>query len=81
MDPDGRKAAVSFRTEDFLAAIRLFQEVAEVAEARDHHPDLHLEGWNRVRVETWSHDVGGLTERDEGLAWALDPLLRRAGLA
>ena len=81
VEPDGKKAGVSFETEDFLAAIRLFEEVARVAEDLEHHPDLHLEQWNRVRIVTWSHDAGGLTDRDERLARALDPLLRRAGLA
>ena len=80
VEPDGRKVGVSFRTKDFLSALRLFQEVAEVAERLEHHPDLHLEEWNRVRVVTWSHDAGGLTERDEALARALDPVLRRHGL-
>lgn len=75
--PDGRKAGVSLRTKDFMDAIRLFGEVAEVAERLDHHPDLHLEGWNRVRVETYSHDVGALTPRDEALARAVQPILDR----
>lgn len=81
VEPDGKKAGVALRTKDFLSALRLFEEVGKVAEDLEHHPDLHLEEWNRVRIVTWSHDAGGLTERDEALARALDPLLRRHGLA
>ena len=29
-----------------------------------HHPDLHLESWNKVRIVLSTHSVGGLTEND-----------------
>ena len=29
-----------------------------------HHPDLHLEGWNKVSIVLNTHSVGGLTEND-----------------
>jgi len=38
-----------------------------------HHPDL-LVGWGRVRVQTWTHDAGGLTDKDYELARAIDAL-------
>lgn len=78
VEEDGARVAASLETADFLAAVRLFGRIAEVAEALEHHPDLHLEGYNRVRVVTYSHDVGRLTRRDERLAHALQPLLDEA---
>jgi len=45
--------------------------VGEAAEAQGYHPDLHL-AWGRVDVETWTHDVGGLTESDLQLAEEID---------
>lgn len=74
----GTRAATRLETADFLTAIRLFGRIAEEAERLEHHPDLHLEGYNRVRIVTYSHDVGGLTRRDERLAHALQPLLDEA---
>lgn len=79
-DADGKKVGVSVRTKDFLSALRLFQRVGEIAEEMEHHPDLHLEEWNRVRIVTWSHDAGGLTDRDERLARALHHILQDEGL-
>lgn len=67
--------SLELRTRDFLEALELFRAIGEVAEELEHHPDLHLEEWNRVRIETWSHDVGGLTERDERLAGRIAQLL------
>lgn len=78
--PDGRKAAIAFQAPDFMAAIRLFHRIADAAEAMEHHPDLHLESYDRVRIETYSHDVGRLTSRDEALADALHRILVDEGV-
>ena len=80
VSPDGKRMSVDLQTKDFLDALDLFREVGEVAEELEHHPDLHLEEWNKVRIVTWSHDAGGLTGRDERLAERLSAVLRARGL-
>lgn len=80
LSADGKRAGIAFQTKDFLEALDLFREVGALAEDMEHHPDLHLQEWNRVRIETWSHDVGGLTPRDERLATAIQRVLDRRGL-
>lgn len=74
------RASVEVETRDFKHAVDIIREVAEVAERLEHHPDVHLEGYNRLRLVTWSHDVGTLTGRDERLARELTALLEREGL-
>jgi Pterin 4 alpha carbinolamine dehydratase len=27
-----------------------------------HHPDLHLVGWNNVKIEIWTHSLGKLSD-------------------
>ena len=49
---------------DFAAAIDFVNGVAEVAEAANHHPDILLHGWNKVRLTLSTHSQGGLTEAD-----------------
>lgn len=71
---------IGVRTRDFLDALDLFRAVGDIAEELEHHPDLHLEGWNNVRLASYSHDVGRLTERDEGLVARIDALLVARGL-
>lgn len=61
----------TFLFPDFKAALDFVNRVGAVAEERGHHPDIHL-AWGRVDVETWSHDVDGLTERDFALAGDVD---------
>lgn len=49
---------------NFANGLEAFNRIATLAEDQGHHPDLHLEGYNTVRVELWSHSAGGLTEND-----------------
>jgi 4a-hydroxytetrahydrobiopterin dehydratase len=57
----------SFEFEDFVAAMRFVNSVAEAAERAGHHPDIDIR-YNKVRLALSSHDSGGLTERDTALA-------------
>jgi 4a-hydroxytetrahydrobiopterin dehydratase len=60
--------------EDFAAAIAFIDGVAQVAEAANHHPDILLHGWNKVRLTLSTHSQGGLTEADFRLAGEIDQL-------
>jgi 4a-hydroxytetrahydrobiopterin dehydratase len=62
-----------FRFKDFAKAMVFVNRVAELAEAEGHHPDVHIH-WNRVGLELWTHDVGGLSENDFILAAKIDRL-------
>jgi len=59
---------------DFAAAIALIDAVAELAEAANHHPDILVHGWNRVRLTLSTHSEGGLTDADFALAAQIDAL-------
>jgi 4a-hydroxytetrahydrobiopterin dehydratase len=59
---------------NFAAAIAFVNRVAEVAEQANHHPDILVHGWNRVRLELSTHSQGGLTEADFALAAEIDEL-------
>jgi 4a-hydroxytetrahydrobiopterin dehydratase len=60
---------------DFAAALGLVQRVGEAAEAANHHPDILLHGWNKVRLTLMTHSEAGLTEADLRLAGQIDGLL------
>ncbi|KAJ4826642.1 hypothetical protein Tsubulata_002257 [Turnera subulata] len=64
----------SLKAKSFTKGLELFQLVGNVAEAEGHHPDLHLVGWNNVRIDIWTHAVGGLTENDFILAAKINGL-------
>jgi 4a-hydroxytetrahydrobiopterin dehydratase len=56
------------------AAVGIVNAIAIVAETMDHHPDILLYGWNKIRVTLTTHDQGGLTELDFKLADKIDEM-------
>ena len=69
---DGKKIRKDWTVQDFSSAIEFFQRVAEVANAEDHHPDLHLTGYRNVAIELTTHAIKGLSENDFILAAKID---------
>jgi len=59
---------------DFADAIAFVNRVAAVAEQANHHPDILVHGWNKVRLTLSTHSEGGLTEADFQLAEQVDRL-------
>ncbi|CAN1283218.1 Pterin-4-alpha-carbinolamine dehydratase 2, mitochondrial [Linum perenne] len=75
VNEDGKlKLNRSWKAKSFTKGLELFQLVANIAESEGHHPDLHLVGWNDVKIEIWTHAVGGLTENDFILAAKISQL-------
>jgi 4a-hydroxytetrahydrobiopterin dehydratase len=70
---DAHHLSKEFKFKNFVEALAFVNRVAEVAEHQNHHPDLHL-AWGKVRVEIWTHKIGGLTESDFILAAKADQL-------
>jgi 4a-hydroxytetrahydrobiopterin dehydratase len=72
-----RKDIVIFReisASNFAAAVGIINAIAVLAETADHHPDLLIYGWNKVRITLSTHDRGGLTELDFALAKKIEDL-------
>src|SRR6476620_5404049 len=71
---DGKSIRKQWAMKDFSAAIDFFGRVADVANAEDHHPDLHLTGYRNVAIELSTHAIKGLSENDFILAAKIDEL-------
>ena len=59
---------------DFAEAMAFVNRVADQAEAANHHPDILLHGWNKVRLAMTNHSAGGLTDPDFEMAGRFDAL-------
>jgi len=70
--PDGLRIRREWRLKNFMAGMKFFEEVAVIAEAEGHHPDLHLVGYRNAIIEVWTHAIGGLSENDFILAAKID---------
>ena len=72
-----RKDNLIFReiaASNFVAAVGIINAIAVLAETADHHPDILIYGWNKVRITLSTHDRGGLTELDFALAKKIEDL-------
>lgn len=58
---------------NFVQAMAVVNQVAELAERLQHHPDL-LVRYNKVTFTLCTHDAGGLTSKDLDLAARIDAL-------
>ena len=58
----------------FTAAIEAVRAVAEVAESRDHHPDMDIR-WRTLTFRCSTHSAGGITGKDVELAGEIDRVL------
>jgi 4a-hydroxytetrahydrobiopterin dehydratase len=58
---------------DFKEAMAYVNQIAEIAEAQNHHPDITIQ-WNKVTLSLSTHSAGGLTANDFDLARRIDAL-------
>lgn len=72
---DGDAIVREWELEDFGQAMEFVNRVADAAEAANHHPDIHVHGWNKVRLELSTHSEGGLTQGDFDMAARIDELV------
>mmetsp|Transcript_29557 Transcript_29557/g.49683 ORF Transcript_29557/g.49683 Transcript_29557/m.49683 type:complete len:155 (+) Transcript_29557:143-607(+) len=74
--PNTEQTVISrtFVAKNFVAAIKFFNSVAEVAEREKHHPNLHLTNFREVAVELQTHAIGGLSALDLALATKVDAI-------
>ena len=71
---EGDEIVREWQFDDFVAAIAFVNRVADAAEAANHHPDILIHGWNKVRLSVTNHSAGGLTAADFELAKTVDGL-------
>ena len=72
---EGKQIRKTLTCKDFMDAVATIQKIAPIAEAEDHHPDLHLTGYRKLTIELSTHSIGGLSENDFIVAAKIDQLL------
>jgi 4a-hydroxytetrahydrobiopterin dehydratase len=72
---EGDEIVRNLELKDFQAAVALANRVAEVAERHNHHPDILIHGWNKVKLSLTNHAAGGLTDTDFQVAREFDAVI------
>ena len=70
---NGNSIERKFQFDNFVKAMEFVNQIAEAAEAVNHHPDI-LISYNRVTLSLVSHDSGGVTQRDVKMAGRINEL-------
>jgi 4a-hydroxytetrahydrobiopterin dehydratase len=63
-----------FTFESYLNSIAFINRLAEIAEEKNHHPDMVV-GWCKIDVAFTSHDQGGVTTACIDMAKKADSVL------
>ena len=70
----GSTLTKEFTLSSFTGAAKFITKIAPIANRMDHHPDLQLHRYKRVKIMLTTHDAGGITRKDFDLAARIDSL-------
>lgn len=73
LDGDSRLER-TFLFKNFQEALNFVNKVGAVAESEGHHPNIHLFDYKKVKIELYTHSIGGLSENDFILAARINEL-------
>jgi len=65
---EGKEISKLFQLKDFAEALSFVNKVGAEAEKMDHHPDIFIHSWNKVKITISTHSEGGITKKDFQLA-------------
>lgn len=63
-----------FLTSNFDESIKIANEIANIANQLDHHPEV-ICSYKSIVIKTYTHDASGITDKDFELAEKIDRLL------
>jgi len=71
---EGNLIEKQFQFKDFVEALSFVNKVGEEAEKMNHHPDIFIHSWNKVKITISTHSEGGITQKDFQLAEKIEGL-------
>ena len=75
---EGNFLSKTFTFKNFLIAVEFINNLATVAEKMNHHPDIELFSYKKVKIKLTTHEVGKITEKDIELAKQIDKLFLKS---
>ena len=69
-----KQISKQFQFKDFAEALSFVNKVGAEAENMDHHPDIFIHSWNKVKITISTHSEGGITKKDFELAEKIEGL-------
>lgn len=71
---EGKSLVKEFEFKDFSDAINFVNKVFPLAEEADHHPDILIHSYNKVKIFLFTHSENKITEKDYSLSRNIDSI-------
>ena len=69
---DNNKLVKEFVFSNFVEAVEFINKIVPLAERVNHHPDVLIHSYKKVRIELMTHSEGKITDKDYDLAKEID---------
>lgn len=71
---ENNRIGKEFELKDFQSSLDFVNKVGAQAESMNHHPDILMHSWNKVKISVNTHSEGGVTEKDFKLARKIEAI-------
>jgi 4a-hydroxytetrahydrobiopterin dehydratase len=73
---ENNKLTYEFVFANFVEAVKFVNQIVPLAEKANHHPDILIHSYKKVRIELFTHSEGKITDKDYQLAGEIEKLLK-----
>ncbi len=70
-----KKLEKEFTFSNFVESVDFVDKIVPLAQAADHHPDILIHSYKKVKVMLFTHSENKITEKDYNLAKKIDGLV------
>jgi len=71
---EGKLLVKEFELKNFDEAVKFVNKILPLAEEANHHPDLLIHSYKKVKVMLYTHSEDKITDKDHALAKEIDAL-------
>lgn len=73
---EGSGLIKEFTFKNFVESVDFANSIVPIAEEMDHHPDLLIHSYKKVKVILFTHSENKITQKDYTLAEKIDNIIR-----
>ena len=71
---EGKSLEKEFVFANFTEAIKFVNKIVPIAEEANHHPDILIHSYKKVKIMLFTHSKDKITEKDYSLAKEIDAI-------
>ncbi len=72
---ENNKWVKEFEFVNFVKAVDFVNKIVPLAESANHHPDIFIHSYKKVRIKLFTHSKGKITVKDHNLAKKIDQII------